>query len=99
MSRLRGKNKMSDKREKGLNCMFSSERVCPVRKEMRGSLDVKKQIDKYIKPLGDKELLKLYGPILDKIQKMMVNEFGVLHNYCKVCPLLGTPSKKEAQNK
>lgn len=79
---------MSEKAKQNTNCMFNSERECPVRKEMRESLDTEKQIAKYVKPLGDKELLKQFSPIFDKMQKMLFNEFGVLHNYCRSCPLL-----------
>ena len=72
--------------ENNFKCVFNPAKNCPVRKEIRASLDAKAEIDKYIKPLGDKGLMKIYAPIFDKLEKMMVNEFGILHNYCAVCP-------------
>ena len=73
--------------EKDFKCVFNAEKNCPVRKEIHTSLNAKKEIDKYIKPMGDVELLKMYAPIIDKLQQMLVNEFGILHNYCSTCPL------------
>ena len=74
--------------EKDFKCVFDSSKTCPVRKEMHTSLNAKTEISKYIKPMGDVELLKMYAPIIDKLQQMLVNEFGILHNYCSVCPKL-----------
>ena len=71
--------------ENKFKCVFNPAKNCPVRKEIRISLDAKTEINKYIKPMGDKELLKIYSPIIDKLQQMLVNEFGILHNYCAVC--------------
>lgn len=70
-----------------LKCVFKENVECPVRTTLRKSLKHKKDIDKYLKPLGDAELMKIFAPIFDKMESVIANEFGLLHNYCRVCPL------------
>lgn len=62
---------------------------CPVRKEMKASLVTKETLSKYIAPLGDKELMKIYAPLIDKLEQSFQNEFSLLHFYCAVCPHRG----------
>ena len=68
-----------------VKCVFNAKRECPVRKEMRSKLDAKQQLSKYVKPLGDEELMKIYAPLIEKIQQSFQNEFSLLHFYCQYC--------------
>ena len=70
-----------------INCLFYSEKECPVRKEMRSKLDAKDQISKYVKPMGDEELLKIFTPLIEKLEQSFHSEFGILHFYCAQCPI------------
>ena len=72
-------------------CVFNGKLPpikCPVRKEIKASLDIKKSLSKHILPLGDKEVMKIYAPLIDKLEQSFHSEFGLLHFYCAVCPLL-----------
>ena len=70
-----------------INCLFYSEKECPVRKEMRSTLHAKDQISKYVKPMGDEELLKIFTPLIEKLEQSFQSEFGILHFYCAQCPI------------
>jgi len=71
-----------------LTCVFYPDKECPVRKTFAKAIQIKSELDKIIKPLGDKELLTQVMPILDKVQSLLTEEFAVLYNYCSVCPLI-----------
>jgi len=71
-----------------LSCVFYSDKDCPVRKTFAETIRKKKELDKIIKPLGGTELLTEFMPILDKLQSLLADEFGVLYNYCYCCPLI-----------
>jgi hypothetical protein len=55
---------------------------------MKKRLDIQKQLSKYIKPEGDQELMKMYAPMFEKLEELLASEYGFLHNYCAVCPIL-----------
>lgn len=72
------------------NCVFLPDTHCPVRACMKTYLDTKKQIDKYIKPVGDKETMKIFAPIFNRMEEVLSSEFGFLHNYCNTCPIIAS---------
>lgn len=67
------------------SCVFDETIECPVRKTFREIMKNEKTLEKYLKPLGDTELLKMYAPIFEKLTSMLSNEFGILYNYCQIC--------------
>ena len=69
-----------------IKCVYDSNIECPVRKEIGSKLDVKDQFSKYIKPMGDEELLKIFSPLIEKLEQSFQNEFSFLHFYCRYCP-------------
>ncbi len=79
---------MPTKKKPETNCVFLSDTPCPVRASMKAQLDISKQIKKYIKPVGDAELQKMFAPIFDEMKDLLQSEFGFLHNYCNTCPVL-----------
>jgi len=82
------------------NCVFLPDTACPVRASMKAHININKQIKKYIKPVGDAELQKMFAPIFDKMEDLLQSEFGFLHNYCAVCPILDShfPMETERSN-
>jgi len=66
-------------------CVFDHEKECPVRKAMSNEHRAINKLDKVIQPIGDKEILKMYMPILDKMRETFHSEFQTLHYYCLVC--------------
>lgn len=68
-----------------VKCVFDPEKKCPVRKAIQESITTKNDVNKIIKPVGGEELLKMFAPILDKMERTMHSEFGLLHYYCAVC--------------
>ena len=68
-------------------CVYDPNRECPVRKEIGSKLDAKDQVSKYVKPLGDEELMKIYAPLIEKLQQAFQSELGILHFYCAQCPI------------
>ncbi len=79
---------MSKKKKPETNCIFLPDIPCPVRASIKKQLDISKQIKKYIKPVGDAELQKIFSPIFDRMEEVLSSEFGFLHNYCNTCPIL-----------
>lgn len=78
-----------------INCLFYSEKECPVRKEMRSTLDAKDQFTKYVKPMGDEELMKIFTPMIKKLEQAFQSEFSLLHFYCAQCPIKFKEFNKE----
>jgi len=77
---------MSEEIEKNVKCVFNEKVVCPVREDMLKSKDLKKEVQKYIQPLGDKQVLQVFMPILDKLQEAQTgSEYKILHFYCALC--------------
>jgi len=69
-----------------MSCVYNPKKKCPVRAEMKKTLSDRKTIDKIIKPVADSEMMKMFLPILEHMKETMMSEFGLLHNYCAVCP-------------
>ena len=78
-----------------INCIFKPEMECPVRKEIKARMEKKKKLDKIIKPLGDKELVKMYMPLLNKMQELTQDELGLLSKFCVCCPLIKEGGEKK----
>ena len=73
-------------------CVFDGKlppKECPVRKEMKATLVTKETFSKHIAPLGDKEVMKIFTPLINKLEQSFQNEFNLLHFYCAVCPHRG----------
>lgn len=66
-------------------CVFNSQKQCPVRKSMHKELKNTQKINAIIKPLGDSEVQKMFLPMIERMEEMLVNEFSILHNYCEIC--------------
>jgi len=69
-----------------LKCVWNEGLECPIRKAFSRPSE-RRDIDKYVKPLEEAELMKMFTPIFDKMKDTMHNEFGILHYYCQICPL------------
>jgi phosphoribosyl-ATP pyrophosphohydrolase len=68
-------------------CVFNSKNKCPVRKAMNKTLKTHEKISKIIKPMGDKETLEIFMPIIQTMQEAFHNEYSNLHYYCQICPM------------
>jgi len=68
-------------------CVFELVKECPVRKAMHRKLSGQDLFRKRVEPIGDRELMKIYAPLIDKLQESFQNEFSVLSDYCAVCPI------------
>lgn len=56
-------------------CVFEPKTYCPTRKAINDKYKTINKLNRLIKPLGDKEILQMYVPILEKIQEAFNNEF------------------------
>lgn len=66
-------------------CVFEHQKECPVRKVLSNKQKTINKLDKIIKPMGDQEKIKIFMPLLDKMQEAFSNEFQILHYYCEIC--------------
>jgi hypothetical protein len=69
---------------KDKKCIFDPSKRCFVREAMIEKSE-ESDVNKYIQPLGNKEVINALMPFVNAMTKAFEQEFGNLHYYCKIC--------------